>query len=167
MKAKDQKEQEVMDILFPEYEFFNIQDSEPIHNVLDMHAGIDGFIKKANHLYPVALRIQEGRWDNFTIRSKTKHGNDTELKKRIEAIAENSLYPRYTIQGFFKDDKLLSCAVIKTEELYQWLKDHPNKVHSDSARKHKDDNEFNYIYWDDLDEWPDKCESLVIKLFED
>ena len=66
-------------------------------------------------------------WDTFTVRFKRKSGAKTEYQKRAEAILNNRgyLYPYLTIQAYLNKrgdaTSLLSCGVVKTKDLYQYM----------------------------------------------
>ena len=97
---------------------------------LDILAGIDGFQKryKQGVIRGIASRIQWGTkdWGTFTIRLARKSGNDTEVKKRLFALAhrdEGYLYPAITVQAYITERRvgsLVSVAVAHTKELIPW-----------------------------------------------
>lgn len=63
--------------------------------------------------------------DSFTIRYNGFYGRDVEFKKRIYAIQNNYLYPKYTVQIFVDNleipTKIISGAIIQTQELYEHI----------------------------------------------
>lgn len=118
---------------------------------MDQTCGID-FIKKDNiGMQGIATRVQWGtNWKTFTVRTKrhTTTGTNTEFKKRNEQIAKGYFYPAFTLQAYFnnKTEKiLLGIGVIKTTDLYNFMNNSPDKVHS-----RKSDNEFVFVKWNDL-----------------
>jgi len=124
------------------------QDNE-ILMLLDQKSGID-YISETNHgLQGIAWRAQWGRaWNTFTIRKIRYTGSETEFSKRIQQIDSSYLHPAYTMQGYFDnriDNNLLSVALIKTDRLYQFINDHPDK-----SPTRESDNIFYYIDWDNL-----------------
>lgn len=116
---------------------------------LDLNAGIDFVRKNEKGIQGVAWRAQWGRnFDTFTIRSKRDSGARTELEKRIEAIKEGYFYPAFTMQAYFdnrQNNNCISCAIIKTTDLYQAYIDSPGIF-----KKRKSNNEFYFADWSDL-----------------
>ena len=117
--------------------------------LMDQVSGIDLIRQNEKGLQGVAARVQFGsNFKTFTIRSKRHSGAKTELEKRIEQIEQGYFYPAFTMQAYFdsRDSlKLLSIAVVKTIDLYNFITDCPAKVHTN-----KSDNIFKYCYWSDL-----------------
>lgn len=97
---------------------------------LDVLAGIDGFQKRYTQgvIRGIASRIQWGDrdWHTFTLRLSRSSGKDTEIKKRLFALAhrdEGYLYPHITVQAYItkrRSGDLLSIAIAHTRELIPW-----------------------------------------------
>jgi len=125
------------------------QDNE-ILVMIDQYSGIDYIRRDSTGLQGIAWRAQWGAaWDTFTIRYQRHSGVETEYQKRIRQIREGYLYPAFTMQGYFSDrgkNELLSVAIVRTQELYQLLKDRPELVHRNSS-----DNRFLFVKWRDID----------------
>lgn len=116
---------------------------------LDQYSGIDWIAKTSeNHVIGIAARIQwDHSWDTFTIRFERHTGAKTEYAKRVEAIDKGYMYPKYTLQAYFKRKplKLLSCGIIDTKDLYSFIEFYPGLVYES-----KSDNIFKFIHWQDL-----------------
>lgn len=116
--------------------------------MMDQVSGIDLIRQNSAGLQGVASRVQFGHsFNTFTIRSKRKSGAKTELEKRLQQIKEGYFYPAFTLQAYFdnrKDLNLLSIAIIRTEDLYLFIKK-GNKVYTRES-----DNVFKYCKWSDL-----------------
>ena len=96
--------------------------------LFDQYSGIDAVQIVNRQLRAVAIRVQWGKaWDTFTIRYKRKNGSKTEYQKRAEAILNDRgyFYPYLTIQAYLNKrgdaTSLLSCGVVKTKDLYQYM----------------------------------------------
>lgn len=135
-------------------------DNHPISILLDRFCGIDAFIQDEIGVFGIAARIQaiepdKKSFDTFTIRSQRSSGVKTEYQKRVESISNNYFYPTYTIQGFVKKDTqdIISCAAIKTIDLYDFIKQHSYKV-----KENWSENKFMCVLWSDLElaEYPIK-----------
>lgn len=91
-------------------------------DILDIDYGYDLIQTIDSNEYGIASRIQPTKWswDTFTIRYNRSSGNDTEYVKRINDIAMEGLYPKWTLQAYVSEDytKLLSLSVIDTNILY-------------------------------------------------
>lgn len=127
---------------------------------LDLLAGIDAWqiMSQPSAIRGLASRVQWGEKRNtFTIRTRSKGGGETELEKRVRAIENKDnghLYPHLTIQAYLneKKGKLLSAAVIKTEDLITlaaFLKNNMkyNKNYY-GTMDNEDGSQFIYIHWD-------------------
>jgi hypothetical protein len=110
-------------------DLINIEtDDTKLADMFDQYSGIDAFQIVNKQLRGVAIRVQWGNdWGTFTIRYKRKSGAKTEYQKRSEAIFSDKgyLYPYLTIQAYLDkrgcSQSILSCGVIKTLDLYQYL----------------------------------------------
>ena len=117
--------------------------------LLDTLSGIDYIRENENGLQGIAARVQWGNnWNTFTIRKERHTGNKTEYQKRMEQIENGYFYPFFTLQAYFNnrvENRLLSIAVIKTKELYNFINKHPEKVIT-----RKSDNFFYIVKWIDV-----------------
>lgn len=118
--------------------------------LLDTKSGIDYIRENETGLQGIASRVQWGSkaWNTFTIRSERHTGAKTEFAKRVEAIRDGYFYPAFTLQAYFTDREtngFLSVGIIKTINLYNFIGANPNLVH-----KNKSDNEFKFVFWEDL-----------------
>jgi hypothetical protein len=117
--------------------------------LLDRLSGIDYIRKDESGLQGIAARVQWGKdWQTFTIRSSRHTGSKTELEKRIFQIKNGYFFPAFTLQAYFdnrSDNNLLSIAVIKTIDLYNFIIKNPDEI-----EKRKSDNEFIVIRWSKL-----------------
>jgi len=111
----------------------------------------------------IAMRIQKIKnkkpYNTFTIRmSRTKNqiksNQPTEYRKRMNAIKNNCLYPKYTLQCYVDDkNKILSsAAIIETKDLYKYIKKHKHHlIKSNHEYNNKgDENKFIVIPWMDV-----------------
>lgn len=117
--------------------------------MMDMISGIDLIRHDDKGLQGIAARVQFGsNYKTFTIRSTRHTTAATELEKRMKQIKGGYFYPAFTMQAYFnsRDDlKLLSVAVIRTIDLYDFIDNNHLKVHT-----RKSDNVFKYCFWSDL-----------------
>jgi|GEM_PF-1046486 len=122
---------------------------------LDISAGIDALIQYERGIKSLASRIQRTSpkkpFATFTIRAKRRSGADTEFAKRVRAIFHgDGMYPAYTLHAYVsEDERFLSAAIIKTEQLYRYIYS-PNSIVN---YEDKYDEHFLYIYWDHIGEW--------------
>ncbi len=123
---------------------------------LDRYCGVDWLMKtNDNHVLGIAARIQltepayyHDPHDTFTIRYSTVYGGKTEYEKRLEAINKGYFYPYYTLQAYLKKENplhVLSAALIKTKDLYDFVTTHSYKVTEDRR-----DNTFKVARWSDI-----------------
>ena len=92
--------------------------------VLDMQCGIDYLLysKYSGQVYGLASRVQYGRnYRTFTVRKERESGAKTEYKKRIDASTYGGLSPQYTMQAYVKDGEINGLAVVKTEDLLNFI----------------------------------------------
>ena len=108
-------------------EFENLEQVENIeHKALrqmDFH-GFD-YIYTDCGIRGLSIRIQYGstNWESFSIRYYTpKRGTDTEYQKKLEALDSGALMTEYTIQAYINNGKLMSLGMVKTRDLFQYLK---------------------------------------------
>lgn len=123
---------------------------------LDMYCGIDWIMKtKDSQVLGIAARVQltdpkyyHDPQNTFTIRYQNTSGCKTEFEKRNESIEMGYFYPYYTLQAYVqKDDptKLLSAALIRTKDLYEFMDKYDFMVTEDRR-----DNLFKVVRWDYL-----------------
>lgn len=119
---------------------------------LDKCSGIDFVWQQPNEsVCGIASRIQimpDGKlpYNTFSVRYSRASGVSTEYQKRIDAIKNGDFYPKYTIQAYYESgNELLSAAIIKTTDLYAFVKQHPYLV-----RHLFSENEFLAVEWDDI-----------------
>lgn len=102
-------------------------DNSQIARMLDTCSGID-FIQAMpdGGLRSLATRVSFGtkNWATFTIRYSRPSENITEYHKRCRDLLHSYLSPHLTLQAYFEPQtqKLLSCAAIKTLDLYKHIK---------------------------------------------
>lgn len=130
--------------------------------MLDQCSGIDLIRQNKKGLQGIAVRVQfKSDFRTFTIRSSRHTGTTTELEKRIQQINEGYFYPTYTIQAYFnnrQDLKLNSIAIIETKQLYEFILNNSQFVHTRQS-----DNVFVYTYWRDLHQKGCSIKGLEIK----
>jgi len=124
-------------------------------DIFDAHAGIDAIqIKTEEGIRGIASRIQWREYfKSFTIRYKLKSNKDTEFIKRKRAIKSKSglFYPYWTSQAYVTERRignLLYLCMIKTEDLYNFIKNNTEKIKIKSNPK--DGNEFIIVWVNDL-----------------
>jgi len=118
--------------------------------LLDVKSGIDYIRENEEGLQGIAARVQWGKaWDTFTIRMKRHTGTKTEYEKRVAQIKNGYFYPAFTLQSYFdnkQDMNLLSAAICKTTDLYDFIEKFKDKVHTNRS-----DNDFIFVKWSDLE----------------
>lgn len=130
----------------------------------DTLAGIDAWhlCHEQRAMRGIASRVQtiadeHEPYNTFTIRYKRSSGAETEFAKRLAAIRDRDggwLYPHLTCQAYIdqRKEKLLSCAVVRTEDLYVYADDWLG-YDNDRARimvNGADGNEFIVVKWASL-----------------
>lgn len=111
--------------------------TERIAKLFDREAGIDAVqIQTGEGIRGIASRVQWGWRDDyrsFTQRYALLSGGDTELTKRMRAIESNSglFFPYWTSQAYVSKRRigdLLYLCMIKTPDLYEFIKLYPHKL---------------------------------------
>jgi hypothetical protein len=101
-----------------------------INKLLDRDAGFDYFREDKNGMQGIASRVQfDDSFNSFTIRLERDSGNKTEFEKRKFAIENGYMYPEFTMHSYFDNRinlNLISIAIIKTIDLFNYHKMHPN-----------------------------------------
>lgn len=146
---------ELRKILKRRYEIYSIEaDSSEISKILDVYGGIDLLLlnKDTSLVEGIASRIQivDKSFDTFTIRLCRDNGKLTEYEKRMKAIKENALYPKYTFQAYVSPDmKLLNMAIVETCALFKYLESNqPEIKHTGSEQIGQ--ASFIVVKWQDL-----------------
>lgn len=106
---------------------------DQLANSFDVYTGIDAWqVVPGGNMRGLASRIQRVNdnvrpYDSFTVRARRFNGAKTEYAKRKEAIESDRgyLYPYLTIQAYVRecDNELLSAAVCRTADLWQYIGD--------------------------------------------
>lgn len=126
----------------------NVDDHNSIEFKLDSISGIDYLVENDIGLRGLAVRIQFGTpYCTFTIRSKRNTGTRTEEAKRLDQIEGGYIYPYWTLQCYFtksENPQLISMAVVRTTDLYEYLENGENIGDA------KSNNDFKYIHFQDL-----------------
>lgn len=128
----------------------------PAFKWLDVYAGCDWIIKnQSNQIYGIAVRVQltqpnyyHNPHNSFSIRSEMLSGRKTELEKRQQGLIDKCFGPQYQLHCFMKSEnpqEFLSGAIIKTDDLYDFLSKFPHLVGGNAK-----DNKFQYVRWTDL-----------------
>lgn len=127
-----------------------------VTNQLDMTSGIDALIVSEKGIQSIASRVQRSKptapWNTFTSRSARNTRAKTEYEKRKSAIDGNdSLYPMLTLHAYVsnRDESFVSASIIKTEHLYRFIEEEPDKVKTQRAPNAI----FKYVRWRDLAKW--------------
>lgn len=103
------------------------QDNE-ILETLDLHAGIDAVVLTSAGVVSLALRIIKCRCtkDNFVIRYEGKNKCKAEYHKKLTAIMNNTMIPKYVIQANMVQENnrfVYYVGVCKTIELIKYFYD--------------------------------------------
>lgn len=126
---------------------------------LDTLAGVDAWqVVEGHGMRGVASRVQwvgsGGPFNTFTIRCKTKWGNETEIHKLKRAIIDGGrewLAPSLTIQAYLtKDGKFLSAGCVATSDLIRWAVDEIRAKRATYRWNGADGNKFMACGWRDL-----------------
>lgn len=135
--------------------------------LFDMYSGIDAINVYNGQIRGLAIRIQYGNnWNTFTIRYKRATNSKTEYEKRIEAIYGDNgfLYPYITIQMYLTnknilENKILSIGIVKTKDLYDYIKENFNTIKHNKA---PDGNDFLIVSFNEL---KNNNKKIIIKNF--
>ncbi len=142
-----------------------VLDDSKIAEQLDTLAGIDVWQTKTGiGVRGIASRVQFGdkAWNTFTIRLERQSGIATEYEKRLDAIETGKfIYPYLTVQAYVtnrRDPVLLSCAVVKTKDLYEFIEYRAASGRPLVPRKSTDDKtgqwaRFYWVDWRELKTW--------------
>ena len=108
--------------------------NDPTGRMFDMNCGFDWFIKRPEGFQGMAARCQQitarcqqitaDRYLTFTIRESRDKFVSTEPEKRIDAINNGCLYPKYTLQAYLKgdwDSDLDYFGICDTKKLFKYL----------------------------------------------
>ena len=128
---------------------YNVEDSDNfICKILDLNSGIDYIVDDGIGYRGLSIRVQwNTAYNSFTIRNKMESGSITEYQKTVNHINNGYLYPYWTSQAYFNEKtmELLSIAIIKTFDLYDFIYKYPQLTLTN-----KSDNEFIVVRWKDL-----------------
>lgn len=142
----------------------------------DFLSGIDAWqIHPQYGIRGIASRVQwldtttawyrcHGPYNTFTIRYSRDNGTKTEYAKRCDSILQHNKqgwqFPHLTVQAFIAlpigSGMLLSCAVVRTKALFQFLAEkEKDKFIDPTGRrcyglKHNSNATFVYVRWDSL-----------------
>ena len=98
------------------------------NELLDMYAGIDAWqvLRDSQCIYGIGSRVQTyWSFGTLTVRAVTGRGNGhTEFSKRVAAIADGALYPKWTVHAYVPEEHLHEVAVIRTTDLFGYLEPH-------------------------------------------
>lgn len=104
-----------------------------MRRTFDILAGIDAWqiCDGVGRMRGIASRVQwikngSQPYDTFTIRTRRRGGQETELQKRLKAICEPDggwLFPAITIQAYLNQDntRCLSAAAVKSKDLFLFV----------------------------------------------
>jgi len=136
--------------------------AEKLAVALDQLAGIDYFVvRNRKGMKSIASRVQWGSINrfyppnSFTIRKERITGGETEYKKRLDSIDNGFICPYYTVQAYVSDPRktgeLLTFAVVKTEELFKYIRN-GDETGSVKILETKDKSaKFFVVYWDEYE----------------
>lgn len=91
-------------------------------DIVDIEYGYDLIqIDNEGLINGIALRIQyiDKSYNTFTLRYTRSTGSETEVSKRIKAIANNGKYPKWTIQIYINDNTIIGLGIVDTKLLYE------------------------------------------------
>ena len=115
---------------------------------LDCNHSIDGFVCSPRGLLPFAARYQSVNYGSFPIRFSRPTGAETEYSKIVRALETNSaMRPFYHAQGYSDEDGGAVVAVVRTEDLFSFIKQHRNKT---KIIPQADKTEVLAVFWRDL-----------------
>lgn len=115
--------------------------------LLDLNC-IDGLVSTAKGFLPFAARIQSGiNYKSFSIRYSRPTGEPTEYEKISKAIEMDLLRPLYHAQGYVADDGQATVAVVRTQDLFDFVNKNINKI---KIRANEDGTKFLAAFWRDL-----------------
>lgn len=114
-------------------------------------SGIDGIVATDKGLLPFAARIQSGvNYESFSIRYSRPSGEPTEYEKINKALKTNSMRPFYHAQGYVDEDGQAIVAVVRTKDLFNFVKKNINKV---IIKANEDGTKLLAAFWRDLEQF--------------
>lgn len=117
---------------------------------LDLNC-IDGLVATDKGVLPFAARIQSGvKYESFSIRYSRPSGAPTEFEKISKAIEMDLLRPLYHAQGYVADDGQATVAVVRTQDLFNFVKKNINKV---IIKANEDGTKLLAAFWRDLEQF--------------
>lgn len=106
--------------------------------VLDYNACIDYLISRGEHVSGLASRVsfKPEYKDKLTLRKARSNGRPTEYQKLEDAI-DAGIYPKIFCAACVVDDELVSCAVVQTIDLLNFIDRYkpPIKTNFDRDKK--------------------------------
>lgn len=115
---------------------FDIEnENSNLSKILDVNTGIDALHILNGRIRGMAIRVQWGEnYGTFTVRYKRTSGAKTEYEKRIDAIKNGWMYPFYTVQAYMDGKKCVNFAIVKTSDMYAFIRDCPEQVIEEQNR---------------------------------
>lgn len=103
----------------------HLDNDSRLKQMFDLYCGIDWFLINKKKVNGYAVRIQPGGkdWRSFTIRKSRRSGTETEIDKLISARESGSIMPKYHLQCYLDDDKVLAVYIVKTLDLLEYIED--------------------------------------------
>ncbi len=99
-------------------------ETNEVCKILDMSCGVDYLLysEDFSFVYGVASRVQYGKnYRTFTVRKERDSKAVTEYEKRVSAIHNKALYPKYTMQSYIVDENVIGLAIVKTADLIDFI----------------------------------------------
>lgn len=96
---------------------------------LDCDHSIDGLVCSPRGLLPFAARFQSVDYGTFPIRFSRPTGAETEYDKILKALeTKSATRPFYHAQGYADGDGGAVVAVVRTADLFNFIKQHRDKT---------------------------------------
>lgn len=103
--------------------------SNVVYDSLD-YCGIDVLVFEQTNRIGISLKTQQVRddgtsWATFTLRisKPSTVGDNTEFRKRLVAISKGGLFPRFSINAYIHNDKIVDMALVETKYLVRAIED--------------------------------------------
>ena len=109
-----------------------IDQDNQILETLDLYAGIDAIVLTDKGVVSLALKMIKYKYakDNFVVRYEGRNGSKAEYDKKLTAITNFNIYPRYTIQAnrCYENNRFVYyVGICKTIELINYFHDKINQ----------------------------------------
>jgi hypothetical protein len=124
-----------------------------LRKLFDQLAGVDFVCRtyrgNREHLNSLASRIQwlernQPDYGTFTLRMTRRTGTETEIPKRLRALAENEMLPDYTVHAYINLPRrvgaLIVAYIVKTAQLFAFIRDNLDWIKK--KKNPSDGNEF-------------------------